>query len=270
VLLAIALGMWSCGREEPRPVLVFAAASLEDAMLEIAAAYTGRTTVGVALNTAGSNVLARQVEAGAPADVFVSADAKWIDDLIASGDLEAASRRELLTNRLVLIAHRGTSLELADLSSLGELPFRYLSIADPDSVPAGRYARSLLERTPRATGTVWDEVASRVAPAPDVRAALAMVAAEPEAVGIVYGSDLVTTDAGPADGAPRAGSVLDQVEVLLEIEREPDPPIRYVGALVRRPKGATPGAAELLEFLAGADARAIFARHGFIPLPQGP
>ena len=256
--------MWSCGKEAPQAVLVFAAASLEGAMLEIAAAYSGRSGVGVALNTAGSNVLAQQIEEGAPADVFVSADAKWIDDLIAGGDLDPASRRELLTNRLVLIAHRDASFDLPSLSSLGELPFRYLSIADPDSVPAGRYARSLLERTPRASGTVWEEVASRVAPAPDVRAALAMVAAEPAAVGIVYRSDVVTSEAAGS------GSILAQVKVLLEIEREPDPPIRYVGALVRRPRGVKPGAAELLDFLAGADARVIFERHGFIPLPRAP
>jgi molybdate transport system substrate-binding protein len=257
-IAAVALG---CGEAVPRPVLLFAAASLEDAMLEVASAYTSRTGLGVALNTAGSNVLAQQIQAGAPADVFVSADARWIDDLIADGSLDPASRRELLSNRLVVIARRGSGYSLASLSLIGTLPFRYLSLADPDSVPAGRYARSLLERTPRSSGTAWDEVAPRLAPAPDVRAALALVAAEPAAVGIVYRSDLVEAEGGDTD--PRR-----QVEVLLEIESEPDPPIRYVGALVRRSASATAGSAELLDFLAGEDAAAIFERHGFIALAR--
>ena len=254
-MVALVWGV-SCGDSVPRPILVFAAASLEEAMLEVAGAYTARAGTGVALNTAGSNVLAQQIEAGAPADVFVSADARWIDQLIAGGSLEPASRRELLSNRMVVVAHSGAGYSLENLSLIGTLPFRYLSIADPDSVPAGRYARSLLEHTPRPSGTAWDEVAARVAPAPDVRAALALVAAEPEAIGIVYRSDVM-------DAATSRG-----VEVLLEIEREPDPPIRYVAALVRRSTALAPGASELLDFLAGDEASAIFERHGFLPLSR--
>ena len=176
-------------------------------MLEVAGAYTTRTGTGVALNTAGSNVLAQQIEAGAPADVFVSADARWIDELIAGGSLDPASRRELLSNRLVVIAHSGAGYSLESLSLIGALPFRYLSIADPDSVPAGRYARSLLEHTPRPSGTAWDEVAARVAPAPDVRAALAVVAAEPDAIGIVYRSDVMGAASGGGAGPTAATSV---------------------------------------------------------------
>jgi molybdate transport system substrate-binding protein len=246
--VAVWLSAVGCGRTPARPVLVFAAASLEDAMTEAAVAYTGRTRITVALNAAGSNVLAQQIKAGAPADLFVSADARWVDDLIAAGLLDAASRRELLTNRLVVIAHPEAAFALSTLGELGGLPFRYLSLADPDAVPAGRYAKSLLEHTYIATGTVWNAVADRVAPAPDVRAALALVAAEPQAVGIVYRSDV-------------AGA---GVEVLLEIDRELDPPIRYVAALTRRGPRPVPGAAELLEFLGGDQARAIFERHGFL------
>jgi molybdate transport system substrate-binding protein len=270
ILVGMAVAVLGCADAVPRPVLVFAAASLEDAMLEVATSFTSRTGTGVAINTAGSNVLAQQIQAGAPADLFVSADARWIDNLIADGSLEAASRREILGNRLVVIARRGTGYSLSSLSLIGTLPFRYLSLADPESVPAGRYARSLLEHTPRSPGTAWDEVASRVAPAPDVRAALAMVAAEPAAIGIVYRSDLAEVDGSDDSDARRL------VEVLLEIEREPDPPIRYVAALVRRSPGITPGSAELLDFLAGEEAGAIFERHGFIalgeasPAPPGP
>jgi molybdate transport system substrate-binding protein len=265
-VLAAMVWLAGCGKAVPRPILLFAAASLEDSILEVATAFTSRTGTGVALNTAGSNVLAQQIEAGAPADVFVSADARWIDELIASGSLDPASRRELLSNRLVVVAHSGAGYSLESLSLIGALPFRYLSIADPDSVPAGRYARSLLEHTPRPSGTAWDEVAARVAPAPDVRAALAVVAAEPDAIGIVYRSDVM---GGARDGNGGAGGGSTRgVEVLLQIEREPDPPIRYVGALVRRSGALAPESAELLDFLGGDEASVIFERHGFLPLSR--
>jgi molybdate transport system substrate-binding protein len=279
-VLALALAVAGCHRAPERPILLFAAASLEDAVMEAGAAYTARSGKGVAINTAGSNVLAKQIQAGAPADVFVSADARWVDDLIAAGSLDRASRRELLTNRLVVIAHRGSPYSLIDLAGLGSLPFSHLSLADPDSVPAGRYARSLLEHTPSASGTAWDAVESRVAPAPDVRAALAMVAAEPGAVGIVYRSDLTAPSGAGAAGttgrgasgvaaapaaAPGQGGAAHDVVVLLQIDHDLDPPIRYVGALVARAT-ATPGAADLLDFLAGDEAGAIFERHGFLSL----
>jgi molybdate transport system substrate-binding protein len=251
---AAALAMAGCGGA-PRPVLVFAAASLEQAVTEAAAVYTAKTGVGVALNCAGSNVLAQQIEAGAPADLFVSADAHWVDRLIEAGALDPSSRRELLTNRLVVIAHPDAGLSLPSLGLIGGLPFRHLSLADPDSVPAGRYARSLLEHTFTASGTAWDEVATRVAPAPDVRAALALVAAAPEVVGIVYRTDVA------------GGGAASRVEVLLEIERELDPPIRYVAARSSRSSKLASGASELLDFLGGPEARAIFERHRFIALP---
>lgn len=265
--VAMALGLSACGDTVPKPVLVFAAASLEDAIADVAVAFTSRTRVGVALNTAGSNVLARQIEAGAPADLFVSADARWVDDLIAAGALDPASRRELLTNRLVVIAHPDAGFSLQGLGQIGGLGFRYLSLADPDAVPAGRYARSLLEQTPTAMGTAWDQVASRVAPAPDVRGAVALVAAEPRAVGIVYRTDVAAAGA-PGVSADGGAPARRGVAVLLEIDRESDPPIRYVAALSRRSPRLTPGSAELLDFLSGDEARAIFERHGFLGAPR--
>jgi molybdate transport system substrate-binding protein len=275
VLLAVAVALGAAGcREVGRsggegggevgegraPLLVFAAASLENVMTEVAAAYSRAGDGEVELNAAGSNVLAQQIRAGAPADVFVSADARWVDDLVRDGLLVGATRRELLGNRLVVIAHPDAGLSLARLEDLGALDFRHLSVADPDSVPAGRYARSLLESTSvDGGGTVWAQVADRLAPAPDVRAALALVAAEPAAVGIVYATDL---------GATRG------VEVLLEVEREPEPPIRYVAAVVRREDGEADGdrrtaeAGRFLDFLGSDEARAIFVRHGFRPVFQ--
>jgi molybdate transport system substrate-binding protein len=211
--------------------------------------------VGVALSAAGSNVLAQQIKAGAPADVFVSADARWVDELVGAGALDPAYRRELLTNRLVVVARRGAGFSLSSLEEIGGLPFRHLSLADPDAVPAGRYARSLLEQTSTPAGTAWGEVADRVAPAPDVRAALELVAAQTNVVGIVYRSDVAGSR-----GSERG------VEVLLEIDRELDPPIRYVAALARRDTGLAPGSTAFLDFLSSDEGRAIFQRHGFLPL----
>ncbi len=241
MLVGMAAAALSCGQSAPRPILVFAAASLEDAIAEVASAYTARTGLGVALNTAGSNVLAQQIEAGAPADVFVSADARWIDELIAGGSLDPASRRELLSNRLVVIAHSGAGYTLESLALIGELPFRYLSIADPDSVPAGRYARSLLERHAASlrrhrVGRRWRRAWRRL---PTCAPRWRWWPPSPTAIGIVYRSDVigVTGGSGAAAGGATAGSAdsgsSHGVEVLLEIEREPDPPIRYVAALVR-------------------------------------
>jgi len=263
LLVVSLLALAGCGGHEPsgRPLVVFAAASLEEAMTEVAELHHEETGVEVALNTAGSNVLAQQVRAGAAADVLVSADARWIDDLAAAGLLDPESRRELLTNRLAVIAHPAAGLSLERLEDLGALRFDHLSLADPESVPAGRYARSLLRATPSDGGTVWRDVSGRLVPAPDVRAALALVAADKGAVGIVYRSDVVA-DRG--------------VELLLEIDREPDPPIRYVGAVVRRPPESVAasertadgeaGAMGFLDLLSSTAAREIFERHGFLPL----
>jgi molybdate transport system substrate-binding protein len=233
------------------PLLVFVASSLEDAMAEIAAVYRRDDGVEVALNAAGSNVLAQQIRSGAPADVLVSADAAWPDALERDGLLEPGTRRDLLTNRMVVVAHPGAGFALDRLEDIGALGFTHLSLADPDAVPAGRYAKSILAATTTAAGTAWDEVADRVAPAPDVRAALALVAAERDVVGIVYRSDAI--------GEPG-------VEVLLQIDREPEPPIRYVAAVVRRESRRATAAEALLDFLDGETASEIFRRHGFLPL----
>jgi molybdate transport system substrate-binding protein len=232
-----------------QPVTVFAAASLQTALDAIAAAWAARG--GEARMTyASTSALARQIESGAPADVFISADRDWMDHLEARDLIRPETRRDLLGNRLVLIASGrdaspvalGPGLDLAGL--LG--PEGRLAVADTASVPAGRYARAALESL-----GAWEGVAARLAEAENVRAALAFVALGEAPFGIVY-----ATDAGAEDA----------VSVVGVFPPDSHPPIVYPVALT---VDAAPAAAEFLAFLVGPEARAAFEAEGFI-LPDPP
>jgi molybdate transport system substrate-binding protein len=193
-------------------------------------------------NFAGSNTLARQILAGAAADVFVSADERWMDTVGEAGRIVPGSRRVLAGNALVLIARADSPIESLDPAGLASAPFRALALGDPESVSAGRYAKAAL-------GAHWNGVADRVIPAPDVRAALALVVSDPEIVGIVYRTD--------AAASPR-------VRVLHEFPADAAEPIRYAAAVLRDARNGE-AANAFLEFLGGEAGRAIFARHGFRP-----
>ncbi|TLZ14712.1 MAG: molybdate ABC transporter substrate-binding protein, partial [Gammaproteobacteria bacterium] len=170
-----------------RELLVFAAASLSDALEEVGRAFTAATGVRVAASYAASSVLAKQIEAGAPADAFFSADVAWVDYLEKRGLIQPSSRRDVLRNTLVLIAPADSTLRLRiapgfDLA--GALKGGRLAIADPDSVPAGEYARAALTRL-----GVWSRVSDRAVRGENVRAALAYVARGEAPLGIVYRTD---------------------------------------------------------------------------------
>ena len=193
---------------------------------------------------AASSVLAKQIEAGAPAEVFFSADRAWVEYLEARGLLERGSPREVLGNALVLIAPADSPLHLNiapgfDLTAA--LGAGRLAMADPDSVPAGKYARAALTKL-----GVWPRVSDRLVRGENVRAALAYVARGEAPLGIVYGSDALAEK---------------RVRVIGMFPEDTHPPITYVLALSARPE-----AARFAEFLAGETARQIFARYGFIPL----
>ena len=216
-------------------------------------AFEGQTRADLRFNFAGSNLLALQIEAAPRADVYLSANERWMDYLDQRNLLAAGTRRTLLSNRLVMVAQRASPFRLQEAGDLADLPFRFLALADPDGVPAGRYAREYLKGLPRGAGSVWEAVVPRVAPAPDVRAALAMVEADPRVVGIVYRTD--------AAASPR-------VRVLLEVPPEEGPLIRYQAAAIRSsPRPAL--ARTYLDFLGQAAARREFESHGFRILPQG-
>ncbi|HJO02532.1 MAG TPA: molybdate ABC transporter substrate-binding protein [Acidobacteriota bacterium] len=230
-------------------VLVFAAASLRDALQEIATGFETETSVSIVLNFAGSNVLARQIEASPIADVFISADERWMDYIANLGLVAAGTRAPLLGNRLVVVAHSDNGLSLEEVTELAEANFSFLSLADPDAVPAGRYARETLQGIQAGATDLWSQVSNRVAPAPDVRAALALVEARPDVIGIVYRTDALTS--------PR-------VRVALELPAGAGPVIRYASAAIG--KQPTAAAIRWLEFLRGETARGVLERHGFLTL----
>ena len=223
-------------------ILVFAAASLKNALDEVNGIYPSR----VVASYAASSALARQIENGAPAQVFISADLEWMDYVEKRQRLQAGTRRDLLGNRLVLVAPTGSRTLLrigpgvALAPALGD---GRLALANPDAVPAGKYAKAALEKL-----GVWDSVARRIAAAENVRAALALVARGEAPLGVVY-----ETDARAEAGV----TVVDRFNPALH------PPIVYPAAVLR---GAGPQAARYLAFLASPQGIAIFEKHGFAPL----
>jgi molybdate transport system substrate-binding protein len=239
-LLALFLAAPPAPATQPRPeILVFAAASLSDALTEIGRAYEAGGGGKVSFNFAASNDLARQIEAGAPAAIFVSANRAQAERLEKSGKVRPGESFALLGNSLVVVVPRDSST--AALSGpKGLLAFERLSVADPEAVPAGVYAKAWLTRE-----GVWAKLAPKVVPALDVRAALAAVAAGNLPAGIVYATDAVSSD---------------KVKVVFRVPAEATPDLRYYAAPVAP---GSPAAAAFLAFLKGPKARAVFARYGF-------
>lgn len=248
-----------CGAPDPGAgsdeLLVFAAASLRDVAVDLGAAFEERNPgVAVTFNFAGSNVLAQQIAAAPRAHLFLSADLRWLDFLEERGRLVPGSRRPFLGNRLALVARRDSPVAIDDPRRLADADYRHLAVADPEAVPAGRYARAALGSISLDGGDgtgdggdLWSAVAARVVPALDVRAALALVESDPEIVGIVYRTDAATSD---------------KVKILHLFPDGAGGPIRYGAALVAG-NGPTDAAERFLAFLTTPAARAVAERHGF-------
>lgn len=243
----------ACGAEqEPsRPeVVVYAAASLRDALTELAPAAASRCGARLVFNFGSSGDLARQILAADQADLFFSADERELERVAAAGRVEDGACRALLSNQLVVIepAVAGPSPFRTpfDPAQLAEFPL--VSLADPDTVPAGRYARAWLE-----TRGTWPALAGRILPGVDVRATLAAVESGGVRAGIVYRTD-----------AARSA----RVRVVFPVPLAEGPPIAYPLAVIAgRPAGVR--ARELAAFFASDEAMAVFERHGFMPLaPQ--
>jgi len=249
LFLATCLALFACllpARAADAPLTVFAAASLKESMDEAALAYRHNTGQEVRVSYAASSALARQIEQGAPADVFVSADLDWMDELQSKGLVDAATRSELLGNTLVLIAPIGSAarpLALARGTDLRPLLGERgrIALALVDSVPAGKYAKAAF-----ASLGLWDGVAPRTAQAENVRAALLLVARGETPLGVVYGSD--------ARAEPR-------VKVLARFPAGSHPPIVYPVAKVKA--SVHPQAAAFVRWLHTPEATEIFRRHGF-------
>ena len=231
-------------------VTVFAAASLKNALDEVTARVLRPAGLTVRLTYAGTPALARQIAAGAPADLFIAADEAWMDDVARGGHVRTDSRVILLGNALVLIAPADTTrpVSLSSQTALRALlGDGRLAVADPESVPAGRYAREAL-----TTLGLWTQVADRLAPSDNVRAALALVARAESPLGVVYRSD--------AQDEPR-------VSVVAAFPDTTHTPIRYPAALTT---GSRPAGTAVLRRLRSSDAAGIFTRHGFTPLAVMP
>ncbi|MEZ5660303.1 MAG: molybdate ABC transporter substrate-binding protein [Burkholderiaceae bacterium] len=229
----------------PGPLTVFAAASLGGAMAQIARAYEQERHTPVRLALAGSSPLARQIEHGAPADVFVPANAAWADALQAGRLIDAETRFDLVGNRLVLIAHGRSQPPLqlhAGLDLSARLGTSRLAMALVDAVPAGIYGKAALEHL-----GLWEQVAAKVAQADNVSVALAWVAAGQAPLGIVYSSDVVNE--------PR-------VSIVARFPPGSHPPIVYPAAVVSASRH--PAARDFLAWLRGPTASTILEAHGFI------
>ncbi len=247
MLMLAALG-WSLVGDRrpdaPSGPIVLAAASMQGALDEVSAAWAAQGHAAPVLSYAASSAIARQAISGAHADILITADRDWMDRADEAGVLVAGSRADLLANRIVLIAPRGSRIALglepgAPLSQrLGD---GRLAMADPDSVPAGRYGRAALD----ALG-LWDTVETRVVRAENVRAAQALVERGAAVLGIVYATDAVQSD---------------RVRVVATFDSALHPPIRYPVARLRA--GQSADATGFRDFLLGAEAQAIFARYGF-------
>jgi len=225
-------------------VRVFAAASLKEAMDEQGMQFERATGNKTIVSYGASNALVKQIAAGAPADVFVSADVDWMDYLSERGLVVRDTRVDLLRNSLVLIAPSSSDSTLRIAPNFGlaaALGTQRLAMANPDSVPAGRYARSALEKL-----GVWPSVEGKLARSENVRAALTLVSRGEAPFGIVYRTDALADK---------------RVRIVDEFPAASHPPIIYPAALVA---GSKSGAArELLDYLHSAAARAVWQRFGF-------
>ena len=229
-------------------LMVFAAASLNEVMSELGQRFEQEQGIGIEFNFAGSNVLAHQLLAAPVADLFVSANRAWMQRLGQAKRIVPGSRRAVLGNRLVVIANRAATVA-ADPRDLFCTPrFEHLSIGNPDVVPAGIYAREWLEKLPCYRGSAWDAVSGRIAPAPNVRAALGLVEADRDVPGIVYATD---------------AAMSDKVNVVYEVTGSDAPVITYHAAIVNN--GSNHEAAQrFLDFMGSAAAAEIFHQHAFI------
>lgn len=247
VLLAALLASFgSDARAQQRAPLVLAAVSLQESLTEAGAAWAARGHPRPVISFAASPALARQVAAGARADLFLSADEAWMDDLDRRGLLAAGTRAAFLGNRLVIVEPARTAarplpakLPVARLLAQGAI-----AVADPDTVPAGRYAKAALTRL-----GAWRSVEPRLVRGESVRAALAFVERGAARYGIVYATDA------------RASRRVRAVRMLPAASH---PPIRY--PIARLAGSTSPEAEGFRRFLLSREGKAIFARHGFQPL----
>jgi molybdate transport system substrate-binding protein len=248
-----ALLAWVCAagvgcKRERGALLVFAAASVEEALREVEARRKSvQPELSVEMSFAASSVLAQQIEKTRAADVFLSADEQWMRWLEERGLVEAGSSRPLLGNGLVIVARDDSAVRITSPRDLASADYDKLVVADPEGVPAGRYAKAFLEGQMHEGRSVWQSVASRVAPQLDARATVSAVLADPRRVGVVYASDLTKT--------PR-------LRALYRVPPEDAPRIVYPIAVIAG-RARADAARSWVEQLRTPEARGTYERFGF-------
>ena len=248
ITAAAALSVGGAAPAGAAKVLVFAAASTAAPMDEITALYAARGGGQASTSFASSSTLAKQILNGAPADIYISANSQWMDLLARKKAVDPASRIDLLSNRLVMIAPAGPALAIdigPGFDLKGALRGGMLAMGDPDHVPAGIYARAALEDL-----GVWPALAGKVARTQDVRAALALVERGEAAAGVVYATDAAFTA---------------KVRIIATFPAASHPRITYPAAIVAGRE--RPEVRLFYEFLKSKEAADVFARHGFTPIP---
>ena len=231
------------------PVTVFAAASLRNALDEVIADWKAKTAKTVRVSYAGSSALAKQIEQGAPADIFISANIDWMDHLQKAGLMKSETRGDLLGNSIVLISPKAEArpVEIRPGFPLAEmLDDRRLAMADTSAVPAGKYGKAAL-----LSLGVWNAVEGKVAQAENVRAALALVSRGEVPYGIVYATDAA---ADP------------HVAIVGRFPADSHPPIIYPAAILAESKN--PDAAAFLTHVKSPKMKSVFEKHGFTVLGQ--
>ncbi len=236
LLLPMALLMLACGRASTEEVVVFAAASTTDALEEIAKEYRVESGNVVTFSFGGSSTLAKQIVAGAPADIFLSADLAQMDSLEKAGLVHKEDRKALLSNQLVVILPARSNMTIAAPSDLASAP--HVATADPESVPVGIYARQWLESL-----GLWSTIKPKIVPTLDVRATLAAVESER----VDYRTD---------------AAISQKVKIAYSVSVEKGPKIVYPVARIASSKKNS--AADFVAFLTAPKAKAVFARYGFI------
>jgi molybdate transport system substrate-binding protein len=224
-------------------VTVFAAASLTDSLRDIGRQYESATGDKVEFNFAASSLLERQIEEGAPADIFFSADEAKMDALQKKGLIQVKTRQNRLSNLLVIVVPAESAIKIGSPKDLTDAAVKHIAIGNPEAVPAGIYAKQYLQRM-----NLWDDIAPKVVPMENVRAALAVVESGDAEAGIVYKTD---------------AALSKKARIACTISKAVGPKIRYPVALLketREPKAAR----AFLNFLGSDTAGKIFEHYGFI------
>jgi len=226
-------------------ILVAAAASLTDVLKEITGDYQAKSTNTVRFNFGPSSVLARQIEEGAPADVFFSADLPQMESLDKKNLLEPGTRKNLLTNQLVIIVPADSKLALSSPKDLLKAGVKKIALAEPTSVPVGVYSSKYL-----TDEGLWKQVKPKIVPVQDVRATLAAVESGNVEAGFVYKTD---------------AAVSKKVKIVYEVPRDKAPKITYPVAIVKESKRKD-AAREFMNYVESAAAKETFKKYGFVVL----